>query len=44
MREVYRKNKASFYPLLVQKEQQLAILIVYNGKVIPEFKEVEKNE
>ena len=42
LREVYRKNKSSLYPLFLQKEQQLAILIVYNGKVIPEFKEVEK--
>lgn len=41
MREVYRKNKAGFYPLLLTKEKQLAILIVYNGKTIPEFKEVE---
>lgn len=42
MREVYRKNKAPFYPLLVQKEKQLALLLVYTGKTIPEFAEVEE--
>jgi len=42
MREVYRKNKASFYPLLVQKEQQLALLLVYTGNTIPEYAEVEE--
>ncbi len=42
MREVYRKNKAGFYPLLIQKEQQLAILLVYSGKTVPEYAEVEQ--
>ena len=42
MREVYRKNKASVYPLLVQKEQQLALLLVYTGNTIPEYAEVEE--
>lgn len=42
MREVYRKNKADLYTLLKQKEKQLAILIVYTGKTIPDYKEVEQ--
>lgn len=42
LREVYRKNKAGFYPLLLKKEKQLAILVVYNGKTIPVFTEVEQ--
>ncbi len=42
IREVYRKNKRDFYPLLESKEKQLAILIVYSGKTIPEYTEVEQ--
>ncbi|HNQ61303.1 MAG TPA: ribonuclease P protein component [Bacteroidia bacterium] len=42
IREVYRKNKSNFYPLLRQKEKQLAILIVYSGKTIPKYAEVEQ--
>ena len=42
MREVYRKNKASIYPLLKQNEKQIALLLVFNGKTIPEYKEVEQ--
>lgn len=42
MREVYRKNKADFYPLLIGKEKQVALLLVYSGQIIPEFTEVEQ--
>ncbi|MBP6334598.1 MAG: ribonuclease P protein component [Bacteroidia bacterium] len=42
MREVYRKNKSGFYPLLVDKEKQAALLFVYSGQTIPEFSEVEQ--
>ncbi len=42
MREVYRKNKGGFYPLLEKKEKQAALLLVYSGKTMPEFGEVEQ--
>ena len=42
MREVYRKNKADIYPLLVTKNKQAALLLVYSGQTMPEFAEVEQ--
>jgi ribonuclease P protein component len=42
MREVYRKNKAAIYPLLKEKEKQLALLLIYSGKSIPLYAETEK--
>ncbi len=42
MREVYRKNKASVYSLLTQHQKQCALMIVFTGKIKPEFEEIEK--
>ncbi len=42
MREVYRKNKASIYPLLKEKEKQLALLLIYSGKSMPLYAEAER--
>ncbi|CAN5582554.1 ribonuclease P protein component [soil metagenome] len=42
IREVYRKNKSGIYTLLQSKEKQCALLIVYNGRKVPEYDEVEK--
>ncbi|MGB3949022.1 MAG: ribonuclease P protein component [Bacteroidia bacterium] len=39
IREVYRKNKASFYENLGEK--QLLFIIVYTSKTIIEYKELE---
>lgn len=42
IREVYRKNKSGIYSLLQSKEKQCAILVVFNGRKVPDFDEVEK--
>ena len=42
VREVYRKNKSNLYSLLESKKLQCAILVVFNGRVVPEYNEVEK--
>ncbi|MEO8086255.1 MAG: ribonuclease P protein component [Bacteroidota bacterium] len=42
VREVYRKNKSGFYTLLQSKEKQCALLLVYNGRKVPDYDEVEK--
>ena len=42
MREVYRKNKAGFYPLLESQGKQAALLLVYSGKTMPQFEDVEQ--
>ena len=42
MREVYRKNKSKFYETLTNKNMQCALLLMYTGKVVPDFAEVEK--
>ncbi|MBK6445126.1 MAG: ribonuclease P protein component [Bacteroidetes bacterium] len=41
MKEVYRKNKAGLYSFVKDKHVQVALLIVYTGKVIPKYSEVE---
>ena len=42
MREVYRKNKSNFYKTLTNKNMQCALMLMYTGKVVPDFAEVEK--
>ncbi len=42
MREVYRKNKSSLYSLLMAKEKQCAMMIVFTGAPRPSFEEIEK--
>lgn len=37
MREAYRTNKHSLYTYLQQHEQQMAFIIIYTGKTLPEF-------
>ena len=42
LREVYRKNKSDFYKTLTNKNMQCALLLLYTGKVVPNFAEVER--
>jgi len=42
IREVYRKNKHGFYERCREKKTGCAMLIVYTGKVLPAYDEVEK--
>ena len=42
VREVYRKNKSGIYSLLQSKKIQCAMLVVYNGRKVPDYPEVEK--
>lgn len=42
VREVYRKNKSGLYTFLQAKEMQCAILVVFTGRKIPMYAEVEK--
>lgn len=42
IREVYRNHKFALYQKLVTRQEQLAIMFVYNGKKLPEFAEVTK--
>jgi ribonuclease P protein component len=42
VREVYRKNKSGIYTLLRSKNIQCAILLVYSGRTVPGYAEVEK--
>ncbi|MCX6290517.1 MAG: ribonuclease P protein component [Bacteroidetes bacterium] len=41
MKEVYRKNKSSVYRLLEQHRKQCVLMIVYTGKAMPAFEEIE---
>ena len=40
--EVYRKNKSGLYALLKSQNIQCALLVVFNGRKVPEYGEVEK--
>jgi len=42
MREAYRLNKPGFYPEIVEKELQMAIMFVYIGKDLAEYVVIEK--
>lgn len=42
MREVYRKNKNTLYPLLQNTGKQWALLFIYNGRTVPSFNEVQE--
>jgi ribonuclease P protein component len=42
IREAYRKNKSGIYSLLRSKEMQCALLVVFNGRNVPLYDEVEK--
>ena len=42
IREVYRKNKTGIYSLLKSKEKQCAILVIFNGRKVPDYEDVEK--
>ena len=43
MREAYRLNKTAFYEKLVSGKQQMAIMFVFKGKVLPEHKAVTES-
>ncbi len=38
MREAYRLQKLTFDATLQEKQQHLAVFIIYTGKVLPEYK------
>jgi len=42
IREVYRKNKSGLYALLKARNIQCALLVVFSGKKVPVYDEVEK--
>jgi ribonuclease P protein component len=42
MRESYRKNKSSFYPLVSQGNLQYALLFVFTGKELISYEETEE--
>ena len=42
MREVYRKNKRLLYALLTQRNQQAVFMLIYSGKVKPDYPDLEE--
>jgi ribonuclease P protein component len=42
VREVYRKNKSGLYALLKSRNIQCALLVVFSGKKVPVYAEIEK--
>jgi ribonuclease P protein component len=42
MREVYRKNKSNFHKALTNKNMKCALMLMYTGKMVPDYAEVEK--
>lgn len=42
MREAFRLNKHQLYEQLSEQEEQLAWMIIFIGKDLPEFKQVDK--
>jgi ribonuclease P protein component len=42
MREAYRKNKLPLYQKLVDSKHQLALMLIYKGKDVPDHITVEK--
>jgi ribonuclease P protein component len=42
MRETYRKNKNTLYPLLQATGKQWALLFIYNGRTIPSYPDVQE--
>ena len=42
IREVWRKNKSATYTLLQSKKIQCAFLVIFSGRKVPEYTEVEK--
>ena len=43
LKEIYRNNKAFFYPYLTENNKKCLVGIMYNGNEIPTFDEVEKS-
>lgn len=41
MRESYRKNKHALYAALDEKKQKLAVMLIYVGPELPEYKPTE---
>jgi|ERR1043165_1692013 ribonuclease P protein component len=42
MREVYRMQKLALYEKLLAQKQQMALMIIYKGKELPAYENVEK--
>jgi ribonuclease P protein component len=43
MREAYRLQKPAFYAALQEKKKQIALMFLFTGKKLPEYKLVETN-
>lgn len=43
LKEIYRNNKALFFPYLTENNKKCLLGIMYNGNEIPTFDEVEKS-
>jgi ribonuclease P protein component len=43
LREAYRKHKIPLYQKLVDNKYQLALMLIFKGKEVPEHTRVEKN-
>jgi len=43
LREAYRKNKTALYQKLMDRKYQLALMLIYKGKELPDSAHVEKN-
>ena len=43
LKEIYRNNKALFYPYLTENNKKCLLGIMYSGNEIPTFDEVEKS-
>lgn len=42
VRESYRFNKRLLYQRLVDKKDQIALMIIYQGKELPSFREIDE--
>ena len=42
MREVYRKNKTHLYALLTERNMQASLMLMFTGKEMPTYTELEK--
>ncbi|HPD52683.1 MAG: ribonuclease P protein component [Bacteroidota bacterium] len=41
LREAFRKNKAELYTLLEERKQEVALLFVFTGRKLPDYRQVE---
>ncbi|MDZ4847079.1 MAG: ribonuclease P protein component [Chitinophagales bacterium] len=41
MREAYRLQKATLYSFLEERKKQIALMVIFTGKRLPDFKQIE---